>query len=123
MASAPDIAVKRVYDPPDAADGRRILVDRLWPRGLSKDAAALDDWAKDVAPSTALRQWLHADPGRWPEFPARYRAELAAPAAAAALRSLRGVAAQGKVTLLYGTRDSTHNHALVLRDALLAEKT
>ena len=123
MPAAPLIAVKRVYDSLDAADGLRVLVDRLWPRGLSKDAAALDEWAKAVAPSTALRQWLHADPGRWPEFPARYRAELAEPGPAAALRSLRATAAQGKVTLLYGTRDEKRNHALVLRDVLLAVKT
>jgi len=111
-----DIRTKRIHDPPDAADGARVLVDRLWPRGMRKEAAALTLWLKDIAPSPALRQWFGHDPARWPEFTRRYRAQLAAnPDSLARLGEL---ARTGRVTLLYGVRDRVHNHARVLADVL-----
>jgi uncharacterized protein YeaO (DUF488 family) len=107
--------VKRVHDDAEPADGFRILVDRLWPRGISKERAALDEWAKDAAPSTGLRQWFHANPDEFPEFSRRYRAELDAnPEAVAALR--RRVTDHGTVTLLHSVRDTTDNHARVLAE-------
>ena len=108
--------VKRIYDEADAADGFRALVDRLWPRGISKQRAALDDWLVDLAPSTALRKWFHRDPTRWLEFARRYRAELRVQAPA--LQLLRQRAAQQRVTLLYAAHDARRNHAVVLRNLL-----
>ena len=116
MATPIDIRTKRIYDPPDAADGVRVLVDRLWPRGMRKEAAVLTLWLKDIAPSPALRQWFGHDPARWPEFMRRYRAQLAANADP--LARLGELARAGRVTLLYGARDRVHNHALVVADAL-----
>jgi uncharacterized protein YeaO (DUF488 family) len=110
------VAVKRIYDPPEPADGWRVLVDRLWPRGISRQRASLDEWLKDLAPSAALRQWFHRDPGRWAEFGARYRAELRAHSAE--LRALRQRGRQQRVTLLYAARDTRANHAVVLADVL-----
>jgi uncharacterized protein YeaO (DUF488 family) len=98
-------------------DGTRILVDRLWPRGLSKADAAIDLWLKDIAPSTELRRWFGHDPDRWPEFHQRYQRELAEHTAE--LNQLRALAEQGIVTLLFGARDEQHNDAVVLRDTLL----
>ena len=116
MATPIDIRIKRIYDSPDVADGARVLVDRLWPRGVRKQTAALTLWLKDIAPSPELRQWFGHDPARWAEFARRYRAELGAnPAALARLGEL---ARTGRVTLLYGARDAAHNHALVVADAL-----
>ena len=109
------VKIKRVYDDPDPADGTRILVDRLWPRGLSKEKAALDDWMKDLAPTSALRTWFGHRPERWTEFQERYRAELRHNPAVAALRQR---IAAGTVTLLYGARDREHNQATVLADFL-----
>ena len=109
-------AVKRIQEPPAAVDGYRILVDRLWPRGISKARAALDEWCVDVAPSTALRKWYHANLSRWPEFRRRYRAEL--DTHAALLQPLRERAARERVTLLYAARDTQRNHAVVLREVL-----
>lgn len=115
-----DIVIRRIYLPPTADDGVRVLVDRLWPRGVGKADAALDLWARDVAPSPALRQWFGHDPARWNEFRRRYRAELdAAPAAVAQLRALR--APGRRLTLLYAARDEQHNHARVLCEYLLAQ--
>jgi uncharacterized protein YeaO (DUF488 family) len=110
------LLIKRVYDPPSKSDGYRVLVDRIWPRGLSKEAAKVDEWLKDIAPSTALRQWFGHDPGKWPEFVRRYFRELnASPAATARLRTL----ARGRrVTLLFGTKDVRHNNAVALREYL-----
>jgi len=116
MARGPDIAVKRAYLPAAEEDGTRILVDRLWPRGLSREKLAAV-WLKNVAPSTELRKWLHADPSRWDEFAARYREEL--DANPDAVEELRAHVISGRVTLLYGVRDDAHNHAAVLRDYLL----
>lgn len=112
------IRVKRVYDPPAPEDGARILVDRLWPRGLTKEAARLDDWAKALAPSDALRRWYHADPEAWDEFRTRYRAELATVEAAAALAALRRRAREGTVTLLFASKNLARNNADAL--ALIA---
>jgi uncharacterized protein YeaO (DUF488 family) len=116
MAHSPDIHIKRVYDPPDAADGARVLVDRVWPRGIKKDDAELALWLKDVAPSTELRRWFGHEPERWPEFQRRYRAELERnPDPIAKLREL---AKHGRLTLVYGARDTEHNQAVVLSDYL-----
>ena len=112
-----EVMLKRVYEPPSSADGKRILVDRLWPRGLSKDKAKIDHWLKEVAPTTALRQWFGHDPGKWAEFQKRYRAELKSNPALAELRAL---SAQGSVTLLYAARDQVHNEAVVLQKILNA---
>jgi uncharacterized protein YeaO (DUF488 family) len=109
--------IKRIYEHPSADDGYRVLVDRLWPRGVSKVAAELDEWLKDVAPSTDLRVWFNHDPARFAEFTARYDDELAGNPAVDALRA-RGDGDQ-VVTLLYGAKDPAINHALVLRDYLL----
>jgi uncharacterized protein YeaO (DUF488 family) len=113
----PDIRIKRIYETAAAADGLRLLVDRLWPRGISKARAHLDGWPKELAPSTALRTWFHHAPGRWAEFERRYRAELRLQAAA--LAQLRAQATRQRVTLLYGARDALVNHAQVLRAVLL----
>lgn len=107
-----DIRIKRVYEAPEGSDGKRILVDRLWPRGLKKEDAALDGWDKDVAPSPALRKWFGHDPDRWTEFQRRYEAELKHdPQAAKALLEQYG---KKRFTLLYAAHDEEHNHALVL---------
>lgn len=112
MPTPIDIRIKRIYEPPQASDGVRVLVDRLWPRGMRKAAAALDLWLKDAAPSPELRRWFGHDPARWAEFERRYRAELAThPAVLAPLRTL---ALGGRLTLLYGAHDPIHNHAVVL---------
>jgi uncharacterized protein YeaO (DUF488 family) len=112
----PDIQIKRIYAPAHTADGFRALVDRLWPRGLSKRRAALDAWLVELAPSTALRRWLHQDPARWAQFTRRYRTELRAQRAT--LQALRQRAAGQRVTLLYGSREPLRNHARVLREVL-----
>ena len=107
--------LKRVYDEPAAADGVRVLVDRLWPRGLSKDRARVDLWLKDVAPSDALRRDLHAHPDHWAGFRAAYRAELDGNPA---LDELRALSRKRKVTLLFAARDEARNNAVVLKDLL-----
>lgn len=110
------LAIKRIYEPPAAADGYRVLIDRLWPRGLSKADARLDQWCRELAPSAELRRWFGHDPARWPEFRQRYTAELdARPAALAALAER---ARAGPVTLLYAARDGRHCNAVVLRERL-----
>jgi uncharacterized protein YeaO (DUF488 family) len=110
------LRVRRVYDPPAASDGCRVLVDRLWPRGLTREAAQVDHWLRELAPSNELRKWFAHDPARWDEFRQRYAGELQTPAAAAALVELRALsAAHPVVTLLYGARDTTHNNAEALR--------
>ena len=116
---ASHLRLKRAYEPADPADGMRILVDRLWPRGVSKAKAGLDDWVKEVAPSTGLRQWFGHDPARWIEFQHRYRAELREHSAA--LDRIRDLARTDTVTLVYGARDEQHNDAVVLRAVLLGE--
>jgi uncharacterized protein YeaO (DUF488 family) len=114
----PEVQVRRVYDEPEPQDGTRVLVDRLWPRGLRKDAAHLDEWAKDVAPSTGLRKWYAHDPAKFAEFCRRYTAELATGAPRAALDQLAARAAAGPVTLLTATRDAAHSEAAVLAGLL-----
>jgi uncharacterized protein YeaO (DUF488 family) len=108
--------IKRIYEHPSADDGYRVLVDRLWPRGVSKVAAELDEWLKDVAPSTDLRVWFDHDPARFAQFTSRYDDELARNPAVDALRERGG---DQVVTLLYGAKDPAINHAVVLRDFLL----
>ncbi|UPG72646.1 DUF488 family protein [Roseomonas gilardii subsp. gilardii] len=111
---APEIRLRRAYDPPEEADGFRILVDRLWPRGLRRDGAWIDLWLKEVAPSNALRQWFGHDQARWMEFRARYRAELRGSPALESLLAL--VARHRRVTLLFAATDVAHNNAVVLRE-------
>ena len=110
--------MKRVYEDREEGDGRRVLVDRLWPRGLRKDDAAVDMWLREVAPSDELRRWYGHDPSRFGEFADRYWAELSDPTRAAALEQLREFADAGPVTLLTATRDVAHSHATVLADVL-----
>ena len=111
--------VKRVHDDPSPQDGERVLVDRLWPRGVSKERAALDEWAKDVAPSNELRKWFHEAPdGRREEFADRYSAELDGPEQTRQLADLRARAAEHTVTLLTATRDVEHSHVQVLMEKL-----
>ncbi|MDJ0946891.1 MAG: DUF488 domain-containing protein [Kiloniellales bacterium] len=113
------VRIKRVYAPPAPEDGYRVLVDRLWPRGLAKEAAAVALWLKEIAPSTELRKWFGHDPERWPAFTRRYRAELKAPERTAALEHLRQVVRDHQtVTLLFGARDEALTHAVLLRELL-----
>jgi uncharacterized protein YeaO (DUF488 family) len=114
------IRVRRVYDDPAPEDGARVLVDRIWPRGMRKDTVRLDDWARDVAPSSELRTWYGHDPARFAEFRRRYAAELAQAGPRAALGQLRDRAAAGPVTLLTATRDLPHSQAAVLAQILHA---
>lgn len=113
------IALKRVRDPVEEGDGTRVLVDRVWPRGVRKVDAAVDRWLKEVAPSTELRKWFGHDPERWGEFRRRYRQELAE--VPEALRELMVLCRRGPVTLLFGARDREHNQAVVLREVLHEE--
>ena len=110
------LKIKRVYDPPERGDGERILVDRLWPRGLSKRNAAVDVWLKDLGPSHELRKWFGHDPRRWNEFRRRYRAELRAKHDSLAATARK--ASRGTVTLLFGARDPEHNQAVVLKETI-----
>ena len=110
------ILLKRAYRSPAASDGTRILVDRLWPRGLRKADAAIDEWFKNIAPSAELRRWFNHDPKRWLEFRRRYRSELAKNNAL--VDELRGIARKGRLTLVYAARDEEHNNAVVLRDVI-----
>lgn len=114
------LRLKRVYEPPDRSDGRRILVDRLWPRGLSKEKAAVDEWMKEIAPSAELRRWFGHDPEKWPEFQRRYEQELRAQADL--VREIAKLAARGRVTLVYGARDEEHNDAVVLAAVVRARQ-
>lgn len=113
-----EIRLKRVYQEPSPDDGFRVLVDRLWPRGLSKERAAIDLWAKEVAPSTELRTAFHHDGLSWADFETAYRAELAGPARTAVASLQAELAQHPVVTLLHAVRDDEHNHALILREAL-----
>jgi uncharacterized protein YeaO (DUF488 family) len=113
-AGEPDVRLKRAYDPAEPRDGYRVLVDRLWPRGVSKERAHLDEWARELAPSAELRTWFGHDPDRFAEFERRYRAELAAHDEK--LDELRRRAREGTLTLVYGARDEEHNDAVVLAE-------
>ena len=114
-----NIRIKRAYEEPDREDGTRILVDRLWPRGLTKEKARVDLWLKDVAPSTELRKWFAHDPGKWDEFRSRYLEELKGNKEQLSL--LRQEAAKGNVTLVYGAKDQQHNEAVILQTLLTAK--
>jgi uncharacterized protein YeaO (DUF488 family) len=120
-ARAPDVRIRRAYEPPAKDGGARVLVDRLWPRGARKEALALDEWVKDVAPSDELRRWFGHDPTRWEEFASRYEAELREPAARARVAELARRALAGPLTLVFGARDEEHNNAVVLRAVVLRE--
>jgi uncharacterized protein YeaO (DUF488 family) len=115
--AASNVRLKRAYEPPEKTDGTRILVDRLWPRGVSKAEAKLDEWIKEIAPSTELRTWFGHDPRRWDEFRKRYRSELAEHSET--LKDLRRRAREGPITLVYSARDEIHNDAVVLRNVIL----
>lgn len=118
-STAAKVQIKRAYESPSPRDGTRILVDRLWPRGVKRSAAALDGWLKDIAPSDALRHWFHNEPEtRWKEFQVRYRAELRAHARA--LQPLHETLRKGSLTLVYSAHDPDKNNAVVLREFLLA---
>ncbi|MGH7008533.1 MAG: DUF488 domain-containing protein [Stellaceae bacterium] len=117
MARRLDVSLKRAYEPPSPRDGTRILVDRLWPRGVKKAKARIDLWLKDAAPSTALRKWFGHDPVRWSEFRRRYRAQLKGQPEAMA--QLRALSRQGRITLVFGARDERRNQAVVLRSLLV----
>jgi uncharacterized protein YeaO (DUF488 family) len=114
---AAHLLLKRAYKPPAPEDGVRILIDRLWPRGLSKAKAAVDHWMKDIAPSAGLRKWFGHDTDRWPEFRRRYRDELREHPAL--LDQIRDLASERPVTLVFGAHDEQHNDAIVLREVLL----
>jgi uncharacterized protein YeaO (DUF488 family) len=113
------IKLKRVYEAPDAADGKRFLVERLWPRGVKKSSLPIAGWLKDAAPTTELRKWFSHDPKRWNEFQSRYRAELEA--RPEAWMQLMEAARKGTITLIYSSHDTEHNNAVALRDFLTAK--
>jgi len=113
MITVRDLCIKRIYDKPAKSDGFRVLIDRLWPRGISKRCAKLDDWQPHLAPSAELREWFGHDPDRWTEFRQRYRAELAQKHSS--IGALRERSFDERVTLLYAAKDRAHNHALVLK--------
>ena len=116
-----NVKVKRVYEEPSPTDGYRVLVDRVWPRGVSKETAAVDEWLKSVAPSTELRKWFGHDPAKWTEFRRRYFAELAA--GPEGLDDLQGRArASGTLTLVYSARDTERNQAVALREWLMRQR-
>ena len=115
---SPNLRIKRVYEPPDAADGVRILVDRLWPRGLSRESAKIDLWLKEIAPSDALRRRLHRDPSAWDHFKTAYYAELEEPPAQSAIHDLLDRLTHEAVTLLYAARDEKRNNAVALKEWL-----
>jgi uncharacterized protein YeaO (DUF488 family) len=117
---AANVRLKRAYEPPAPDDGERILVDRLWPRGVSKAHAAIDAWMKDIAPSTALRQWFGHDPARWDSFRDRYAEELRVHSDL--VEQLRDRARRGPITLVYSARDAQHNDAVVLREIVLGRR-
>ena len=115
--AAANVKLKRAYEPADKEDGTRVLVDRLWPRGVSKAKAALNQWMKEIAPSNELRKWFGHDPARWDEFRRRYKAELAQKREL--VGQLRQLAGRGPLTLVYSAHDEAHTQAVVLRETLL----
>ena len=115
--AAANVKLKRAYEPPAASDGTRILIDRVWPRGVDKANAAIDHWDKSIAPSTMLRNWFRHDPARWQEFRRRYTNEIRRHRER--LDELRARAQSGRITLVFAAHDKIHNHAIVLRDILL----
>lgn len=119
--AASRVRLKRPYEPPAASDGTRVLIDRLWPRGVRKDATALDLWLKDIGPSTELRKWFGHEPSRWAEFRRRYADEIAQKPQL--LAQLRDIARQGVLTMVYSAHDEQHNDALVLQELILHPPT
>jgi uncharacterized protein YeaO (DUF488 family) len=117
---ADNIKLKRAYEPHMAGDGKRILIDRLWPRGVKKTDASIDRWLKDISPSTSLRKWFGHDPARWQKFRQRYAAEVHNHNDL--LIELRDLAREGPITLVFSARDELHNDAVVLRDVLLGRQ-
>lgn len=111
-----NITLKRVYEKPVVSDGKRILVDRLWPRGLTKEKAKVDIWLKEIAPTTELRKWFNHEPKKWREFKKRYRAEMYSNTGT--LSSLKEYVTNGKVTVVYGAKDVEHNEAVVIKEYL-----
>jgi uncharacterized protein YeaO (DUF488 family) len=118
LVAHPSVRLQRAYDAPAPGGGYRVLVDRVWPRGRTKEQLRLDAWERDLGPSTQLRKWFDHDPARWAEFRVRYLAELADPGRAQGLDALAGRARQGPITLVFGARDSEHNQARVIADEL-----
>lgn len=119
--AARNVRLKRAYELAEATDGKRVLVDRLWPRGVSKARASVDQWMKEIAPTTELRKWFGHDPHRWGEFRRRYRMELRQNAPL--LKQLRSLARKSRVTLVYSAHDEVHNDAIVLRNVILGRTT
>ena len=113
------VQIKQVYDPAEPGDGYRVLVDRLWPRGLSRDKVKVDQWIREIAPSNVLRKWFGHDPSRWAEFRERYRKELDEPERKRILETLKEKARSGTLTLVYGAKDPAHNQAVVLMDTII----
>jgi uncharacterized protein YeaO (DUF488 family) len=113
-----NVRLQRAYEDPGPDDGHRVLVDRVWPRGRTKAELRLDEWARDLGPSTQLRKWFGHDPARWTEFQSRYQAELADPERSRALDALATIARTGRVTIVYGARDREHNQAQVIADEI-----
>lgn len=118
--AADHVKLKRAYEPPAVDDGARILIDRLWPRGVKKANAAIDEWMREIAPSTELRKWFGHDPKRWPEFQHRYESEIRQHPEQ--FERLRALARQGRITLVFSARDQAHNDAVVLKDLLLGHR-
>ena len=114
---AGNLKLKRAYEPANRSDGTRVLIDRLWPRGVRKEEAKIDEWMKDIAPSTSLRKWFGHDPARWPEFRRRYEAEVEQHPDL--LQRLRALAREGSLTLVFSAHDEEHNDAVVLRQLIL----
>lgn len=119
MTQQPAIQIRRIYDAPEASDGQRVLVDRLWPRGISKERADLTEWCRDVSPSNDLRKWYEHDPAKYDEFVRRYRVELEQPDQAKAFAQLQDFASKGPLTLLTATKTVDISHAHVLRNLLI----
>lgn len=116
-----NVKLKRAYEPADRSDGTRVLIDRLWPRGVKKADAKVDEWMKDIAPSTELRKWFGHDPARWQEFRDRYQAEVKQHPEH--LQRLRALAREGTLTLVFAAHDEAHNNAVVLRDLILDQRS
>ncbi len=108
------LSIKRVYETPSRSDGMRVLVDRLWPRGLTKEKAKVDEWMKEIAPSDELRRWFHSHPDRWSDFEKKYRKELHTSEKLGYLRQLESLRRKTGVTLLYGSKDEAHNNAVIV---------
>jgi uncharacterized protein YeaO (DUF488 family) len=118
---AKNVTLKRAYEHPSRSDGARVLIDRLWPRGIKKSEARIGEWMKDIAPSTSLRKWFGHDPARWAEFQRRYEAEVRQHPEY--LERLRSLAREGPLTLVFSAHDEAHNDAVVLRDMILGDRS